>query len=137
MKEHLYSCSFVSISTALVLSHCLENKWPLTQYKSFTKNSTAKPTMESGVLVDLRMAMGHYSYLHLNPPPPLPFLNLFESSYSASAPSLTISFPLFSSSSVIKTSVSIEITFKISLVFVIVSDRFQLTTCHIYIFPLI
>lgn len=135
MKAHLYSCSFVSIVTALVLSHCLENKRPLTQYKSFTKNSTAKPTMESGVLVDLRMAMGHYSYLHLNSP--LPSLNLFESSYSASAlPS--ISTPsLLSSVSLIKTSVSIEITFKISLVFVIVSDRFQLTTCHIYIFPLI
>lgn len=70
MKEHLYSCSFVSIVTALALSHCLENKRPLTQYKSFTKNSTAKPTTESGVLVDLRMAMGHYSYLHLNSPLP-------------------------------------------------------------------
>lgn len=135
MKEHLYSCSFVSIVTALVLSHCLENKRPLTQYKSFTKNSTAKPTMESGVLVDLRMAMGHYSYLHLNSP--LPSLNLFESSYSTNALPSISSPSLLSSVSLIKTSVSIEITFKISLVFVIVSDRFQLTTCHIYIFPLI
>lgn len=136
MKEHLYSCSFVSIVTALVLSHCLENKRPLTQYKSFTKNSTAKPTMESGVLVDLRMAMGHYSYLHLNSPPSLPWTSLKVLIRPVLSP-LSPTPSLLSTVSLIKTSVSIEITFKISLVFVIVSDRFQLTTCHIYIFPLI